>query len=72
MLAAENSRKRIHARSPAAATSAGNADELMGTSWFMAQSCVSIFWPDNIAIDYPPGMFDRPQHPEAKLAGNTD
>src|SRR6516225_760687 len=35
MLAAKNSRKRIEARSPAAATSAGNTGELNGTrpSW---------------------------------------
>src|SRR6476659_9862391 len=35
MLAAKNSRKRIEARSPAAATSAGGAGELIGTSLFM-------------------------------------
>jgi hypothetical protein len=35
MLAAKNSRKRIKARSPAAAISWGNEDELLGTSWFI-------------------------------------
>src|SRR5580704_13253649 len=36
MLAAKNSRKRIEARSPAAATSVGRLDkELIGTSWFI-------------------------------------
>jgi hypothetical protein len=36
MLAAKNSRKRMPARSPAAATSAGGEGEVIGTSWFMA------------------------------------
>jgi hypothetical protein len=34
----ENSRKRVPARSPAAATSAGSEGEVIGTSWFMASS----------------------------------
>jgi hypothetical protein len=35
MLAAKNSRKRMPARSPAAATSAGNVREAIGTSWLI-------------------------------------
>jgi hypothetical protein len=40
MFAAKNSRKRIDARSPAATTSAGNAAELIGMSWFISARSV--------------------------------